>query len=332
MELLKKLTEADAPSGREDAVRKIIINECIRMGYEVSTDALGNVTAHKAGNGAKLMLAAHMDEIGVIATYIDEKGFIRFGALGGLYKKELHKRRVRFSNGTVGVIAAEEEEFEKKPELSRMYIDIGAVDRDDALKRVKIGDTAVFEGSFSVSGDTVISKALDNRAGCYILLKAMEHIEKSKNDLYFVFTSQEEVGLRGAKAATYPVMPDYAIAIDVTDTGDTPSCPLMDVRMGDGAAIKHMDHSVMCDINVINALSNVAEEKGIKVQSEIMADGGTDAGAIALTGSGVRAGGISLPVRYIHSPSEMASLKDIESCINLAAAACSYEWKKGLNV
>lgn len=332
MELLKKLTEASAPSGRESAVREIIIEECMRMGLEISTDALGNVTAHKPGNGPKLMLAAHMDEIGVIATYIDDQGFIRFGALGGLYKKELHKRRVKFSNGTVGIIAAEEEEFEKKPELSRLYIDIGAADKADAQSRVSIGDTAVFDGAFSISGDTVISKALDNRAGCYILLKAMEQIKDTENDLYFVFTSQEEVGLRGARAAAYPLMPDYAIAIDVTDTGDTPSCPLMDVRMGKGAAIKHMDHSVMCDINVINALKDAAEKNGINVQSEIMTDGGTDAGAIALTGSGVRTGGISLPVRYIHSPSEMASIKDIKECIKLAVAACLYNWKKGQSV
>ncbi len=332
MELLKKLTEAAAPSGREAAVRDIIAEECRRMGYEVSIDALGSVTAHREGSGAKLMLAAHMDEIGVIATYIDDNGFIRFGALGGLYKKELHKRRVIFSNGTVGVIAAEEEEFEKKPELSRLYIDIGAADKSEAQKRVKAGDTAVFEGAFCVSGDTVISKALDNRAGCYILLKAMEKLQSSKNDLYFVFTSQEEVGLRGARAAAYPLMPDYAIAIDVTDTGDTPSCPLMEVRMGKGAAIKHMDHSVMCDINVINSLKAAADQNGIAVQSEIMTDGGTDAGAIALTGGGVRTGGISLPVRYIHSPSEMASIHDINACIELTAAACSYEWKKGLSL
>lgn len=332
MELLKKLTEAAAPSGREAAVREIIAEECRRMGYEVSIDALGSVTAHRKGNGAKLMLAAHMDEIGIIATYIDDNGFIRFGALGGLYKKELHKRRVVFSNGTVGVIAAEEEEFEKKPELSRLYIDIGAADKAEAQKLVNVGDTAVFEGAFNMSGDTVISKALDNRAGCYILLKAMERIQKSENDLYFVFTSQEEVGLRGAKAAAYPLMPDYAIAVDVTDTGDTPSCPLMDVSMGKGAAIKHMDHSVMCDINVINALKEAADRNGIAVQSEIMTDGGTDAGAIALTGGGVRTGGISLPVRYVHSPSEMASIRDINACIELTAAACLYKWKKGSSV
>lgn len=330
MELLKRLTEVDAPSGREGAVREIIADECRRMGYEVSVDAMGSVIAHKKGSGAKLMVAAHMDEIGVIATYIDDQGFIRFGAVGGLYKKELHKRRVRFLNGTVGVIAAEDEEFEKKPELSKLYIDIGARDRDDAMKRVKTGDMAVFDGSFSSVGNTVVSKALDNRAGCYIMLKAMEMVDKSKNDLYFVFTSQEEVGLRGARAAAYPLKPDYAIAIDVTDTGDTPSCPLLPVKLGGGAAIKHMDRSVMCDINVINALIKTAEEKGIDTQAEIMADGGTDAGAIALTGGGVRTGGISLPVRYIHSPSEMADIHDIESCIALTAAACSYDWEKGL--
>lgn len=327
MRLLKKLTGADAPSGRESAIRDIIISEAEKLGYEITTDALGSVVAHRPGNGKKLMLDAHMDEIGVIVSYIEDNGFIRFGAVGGLDIKELHKRRVRFQNGTIGAIGAEEEKFEKKAELSAMYIDIGAADKAAAEQLVMTGDTAVFDGAFHQQGDTVISKALDDRAGCYMLLKVMKKLKKSENDLYFVFSAQEEVGLRGAKTAAYAVMPDYAIAVDVTDTGDVPSCKPMDVKLSGGAAIKVMDRSVMCDVHVVDTLRGLAKSNGIPHQTEIMTEGGTDAGAIALTRGGVRAGGISLPTRYIHSPSETASIADIEACIELLLAACEHTWE-----
>ncbi len=326
--LLKQLTEADSPSGREGEVSDIVVREAGKLGYEVRTDAMGSVIAHKPGNGARLMFDAHMDEIGIIASFADENGFIRFGAVGGLSTRELAKRRVRFLNGTAGVIGSEEEEFNKKPQLSKLYIDIGAKDKASAEKMVKTGDMAVFDGSFYSNDEIVISKALDDRAGCCILLRAMETAVKSENDLYFVFSTQEEVGLRGAKTAAFSIMPDYAVAIDVTDTGDTPSCPPMDVRLGEGAAVKLMDRSVMCDVNVIRILTETAEREGIRYQREIMADGGTDAGAIALTGAGVRAGAISLPVRYIHSPSELAAISDIEDCIKLTAAVCMADWRK----
>lgn len=326
MELLNKLTQINSPSGRENNIKDFIADESKKLGYDVSFDALGSVIAHKKGNGKKLMLDAHMDEIGIIATYIDENGFIRFGAVGGLYIKELPKRRVRFMNGTIGVIGSEEEAFNEKSSLSKLFIDIGASNKEEAEKYVKTGDTAVFEGEFHRNGDIILSKALDNRAGCYILLKTMKNIKNSCNDLYFVFSAQEEVGLRGAKTAAYSIMPDYAIAVDVTDTGDTPSCPVMDVKLGKGAAIKIMDRSVLCEITTVNTLKMLAENNSIPYQTEIMSDGGTNAGAIAVTGCGVKSGGISLPARYIHSPSEMASVKDINACIELLTQACVHTW------
>ena len=326
MELLKKLTELDAPSGGERELYSIIADEAERLGFTVSKDALGSVIAHKSGTGKKLMLASHTDEIGVIATYIDDNGFVRFGAIGGLYKKELHKRRVRFANGTVGVIGAEEESFDKNPDINKMFIDIGAKDRKEAEQYVSVGDTAVFDGAFATVGDTVISKALDDRVGCYILLKAMSKLKDSKNDLYFVFTAQEEVGIRGAKTSAYSIMPDYAIAVDVTDTGDIPEAPKSDVKLGGGAAIKVMDRSVLCDMGIVKKLRELADKNNIPYTNEIMADGGTDAGAIALTAAGVKTGGISVPVRYIHSPSELAKISDINACIELLTEACQYEW------
>ena len=326
MDLLKKLTEIDAPAGREFVAHEFIKAEAEKLGYEVTTDALGSVIAHKKGNGKKLMIAAHIDEIGIIANYIDENGFIHFGRLGYLHQKDLNNRRVRFANGTVGVIGANEEKYEEKQDISNMFIDIGANTREEAEKFVKAGDTAVFEGSFMTVGDTIISRALDDRLGCYILFKAMEEVKDSKNDLYFVFTAQEETGMRGAKTSTYTIMPDYGIAVDVTTSFDTPGSAPSDVKLGSGAAINNKDHFVICDRDVIKTLRNLAEENSIPYTNIVKSEGGNDGGAIALTGGGVKAGGICVPLRYMHSASEMVRKTDIDACTKLLIAACRYEW------
>lgn len=320
MELLKKLTQCSAPSGCESTAVDIIKNEIQNYADEIYTDALGNLIAHKKGTGKKIMLCAHCDEIGVIVTFIDEKGFLRFSNIGGLDVGFLVHRRVRFENGTVGIIGCEDG-FDKDKKLSKLYIDIGAADYESAAKLVNIGDSAVFEGSFEICGATVISKALDNRAGCYVLIEAAKRI-KTDNDMYYMFTTQEEVGLRGAKTASFGVEPEFAIAVDVTDTGDTPKCPEMAVKLGAGAAVKVMDRSVICDGFVRDTLIRLAEENEIAYQREIMTDGGTDAGAVHLSRGGVKTGGVSIPTRYIHSPSEMASVEDINSCIELVKLFC----------
>ena len=327
MKLLTKLTQADGVSGNESTVRGIIENEIKEYCDEISTDAMGNLIAHKKGPGKKVMFAAHMDEIGVMVTFIDEKGFIRFRGLGGLYVRILVGRRVRFADGTIGVIGSEEEAFNKKPALDKLYIDIGAKTRTEAEAHIKIGDTAAFTGEICANGTTVISKALDNRAGCYMLIKAIQKVKNSKNDLYFVFTAQEEVGLRGAKTAAFSINPDYAVAVDVTDTGDTPEAPVMAVNMGGGAAIKVMDHSVICDADVRVKMIETAKKHRIPYQLEIMTDGGTDAGAIHLTRAGIKTGGISLPVRYIHSPSETAGMEDLKACTKLVTELAQDVWE-----
>ena len=326
MELLNKLTQTDGVSGCENAICTLIKKEAEKYCDEIYTDALGNLIVHKKGSGKKVMFAAHMDEIGIIVTYIDEKGFIRFKNIGGLYTRFLVNRRVRFSNGTTGVIGCEEDEFVKKPSLDKLYIDIGAVDRKDAEKYVRIGDMASFMGEMYSNESVVMSKALDNRAGCYILIKALQSLKNTENDLYFVFTSQEEVGLRGARSAAFSINPDYAVAVDVTDTGDTPEAPVMAVNMGKGAAVKIMDHSVICDADVRIKIIECAKKNNIPYQLEIMTDGGTDAGAIHLTRSGIKTGGISLPTRYIHSPSETASISDLKACCDLVSALCREKW------
>lgn len=321
--LLKRLTECCAPSGRERPVCELIKNEVKDFCDEVYTDSLGNLVAHKKGNGKKIMLAAHMDEIGIAVTFIEDEGYLRFSNIGGIYPKRIPGRRVVFANGTVGVIESEEDNKENK--LSKMFIDIGASDKKQAEELVSIGDMAVFEGEYRQSGDIVISKALDNRVGCYAIIKALQKV-KTDNDLYFTFTSQEEVGLRGAKAAAYSLEPDYALAVDVTDTGDVPGCAKMAVKLSKGAAVKVMDRSILCDSDVRSTLIELSKRNNIPYQLEVMTDGGTDAGAIHISRGGVKTGGISIPTRYIHSPSEMVSMSDVNACIDLICAFCESEF------
>lgn len=314
MELLKKLTAVWGPSGCEEKVSELIKEEVKTYADEIYTDALGNLVCRKKGNGKKVMFASHMDEIGVVITYIDEAGFLRFADVGGLYLRNLINRRVRFENGTVGVIGTEENN--EKRQMSKMFIDIGAKDREEAEKMVSIGDMAVFEGELTIQSGKIISKALDNRVGCYVLIEAMKKV-KSDNDLYFCFTTQEEVGLRGARTAAFKIEPEYALSVDVTDIGDTPKAPKMAVKLGCGAAVKVMDYSVIASHEVREKLVDVAEARDIKYQREIMMEGGTDAGVIHFTKGGVKTGGISIPTRYIHSPSEMIDEADLRACIDL---------------
>lgn len=317
IELLKRLVQAGSASGSEAAVTEIIKKEAEGYADEITTDAMGNLIVHKRGDGKKLMLAAHADEIGVMATCIDEKGFVRFAAIGGVYAKNAVHLRVSFKNGTIGVIGTEEDNKDRA--IQKMYIDIGAKSRAEAEMLVKPGDTAVFCGETVLQNGRIISKALDNKIGCYALIETLKHTD-TVNDTYFVFTVQEEVGLRGAKTAAFAIEPDYALAVDVTDTGDTPHGIDMAVSLGGGAAIKVMDRSVLCDVTVRSRLTELAERSGIKHQLEVMTDGGTDAGSISLSGSGVKTGGISVPCRYIHSVSEMAEVDDVHAVIELLTA------------
>ena len=278
LNVLEKATQINSVSGSENEIRKFISDNVKKYCDELSVDAMGNLIAHKKGSGKKIMFAAHMDEIGIIVTDIDDKGFVRFSSVGGLNLRNLVNLRVHFANGVEGVIGAE------------------------------------------------VSKALDNRVGCAILMQALSEIKDCENDLYFVFTTQEEVGLRGAKTAAFAINPDIAVAVDVTDTGDTPSAPTMAIELGKGTAIKVMDRSIMCDADVRTMMIETAKKNKIPYQLEIMTDGGTDAGAIHLTRAGIKTGGISVPTRYVHSPSEMASVSDIENSVKLLYNIAIAQW------
>lgn len=317
----QQLAQAFGPSGREDAIREQLGSMAAAFCDDITTDALGNLICRKRGSGKKVVAAAHMDSIGVAVTYIDKKGFLRFGAVGGLFRGDLINIQVRFENGTRGVISYEEKTPFKDLSLEHMFIDIGAKDRADAASRVQVGDFAVFEAPSFEQNGTICGPYLDNRIGCAVLLLAMEALpEEVTNDLYFVFTVQEEVGLRGAGPAAFGILPDCAIAVDVTDTGDLPEQKYpMDCHMGGGAAVKVMDRSVISTPKVRDALEASAKALNLTVQREIMLLGGTDTAALQRTGAGIAAGAISIPTRYIHSPSEMCAVSDVEAAAAVLA-------------
>lgn len=317
MELLKKLTAVYGPSGREDEVRTVIQNEIAPYADEIKTDALGNLICRKRGSGKKLMLAAHMDEIGVIATHIDEKGFIRFANVGGVSPANCINRGVRFENGTKGVISHETKSMAKDCALDKMFIDIGAKCRKEAEEKVTIGDIAVFEGEFKIMGRRAASKTMDDRIGCYALIEALKAAKKCPNDLYVVFTVQEELGMRGAKVAANIIEPDMAIAVDVSGVGDTPESKIVDLTLGKGPSVKIRDASYIIHPAAKDFCIQCARSSGISYQLEAASFGGTDTGAVMLTGCGVPAATTSVPCRYIHSPQEVVDLDDVQNEIKL---------------
>lgn len=317
--LIRELVESYGPSGFETDVTDKIIALIKDYVDDFYVDTLGNLIAHKKGNGKTVMFSAHTDEIGVVITHIDKNGFLRFDRVGGLNTLTLLGNRVRFANGVIGVIGREKGTL-KDFAIDKMFIDIGAESREQAKEQVSIGDFAVFHREFTDLGNRVVAKSMDDRIGCVVLIEAIRKLNKTNHDLYFVFSTQEEVGLRGARTAAYGIEPDLGIALDVTMTGDTPEAPRMDVSLGSGAAIKVKDSSLIAHPKVKELLIRLAEEKKIDYQLEVLPAGGTDAGAIHLTKEGVPSGTISIPCRYVHTVSEMVDVRDVKNCIDLVLA------------
>ncbi len=319
LELLKKLTSITAPSGNEEPLRELISKEIAPYVDEMTIDDLGSLIAHKKGSGERVMFAAHMDEIGIIVTFICDNGLLKFSNLGGVSAPFALFQRVRFPNGTTGVVAFENKDADtlKNLKLSDLYIDIGARSREEAEQLVGIGDAACFCGEFSVNGDSVISKALDDRAGCCVLIETIRQMQDYSNDLYFVFTFGEELGLRGAKASAPAIAPDYAVALDVTRTGDVPGMLKMAVSVGSGPAVKIKDSSFLAHPYIKKLMVDICTENNIPYQLEVLEKGGTDSGAIHLTNGGVPSGCISIPTRYIHTPCELCSASDLENAVRL---------------
>jgi endoglucanase len=329
--LLKELSQAFGVSGYESEVRELIEEEIKDYVDEITVDALGNLIALKKGTGAnkkKIMLAAHMDEIGVQVIKIEDDGKIKVRMLGFLWISTTYMSRVRFKNGTLGIVNSTVMLEDVKNDFKKLYIDIGLKSKEEVLKYVKVGDVASYVGDFAeLKGDVVTSKALDNRVGCFIQIEALKKLENPYNDVYFVFTVQEEVGCRGSKVAAARIKPDLGIAVDITPAHDYP-CDLEGSNtVGDGTAIKVSDTSVICDEYLIREMVKCCEENNIKHQMDVIYVGGTDASSINTSNFGVRAGGISVVTRYPHGPNSLLSMKDVAASVELLTKYVDREFK-----
>jgi endoglucanase len=317
-DLIKKLVEAYGPSGFEDHMRDLIRPEIEPYTDKIWVDALGNLIAHKkgSGEGKKVMIAAHMDEIGVMVTHITEKGFLRFTNIGGVGAKTLQGNRVQFANGTIGIIYSDRTNSPTALNgLEKHYIDVGATSKADCP--VQVGDAAGFMREFFAQGTRLTSKTMDDRIGCVIAIETLKRLKNTPHEVYFVFSVQEEVGLRGAEAAANGLLPDVGIALDVTATGDVHEGMEMEVALGNGPAIKAKDAGMISHVGLVKLMKQRATEANIPYQIEVLTGGTTDARAMQIAGPGAIAGCISIPCRYVHSPSETVDSRDVEGCIQL---------------
>ena len=332
IDLLKKLSEAAGVPGREETVRQLVLDEYANLVNEHRVDALGNVIGHKAGRGGpKVMIAAHMDEIGFLVSHVDEKtGFLRIDPVGGFDPRVLMAQRVvvHTDDGDfVGVIGSKpihilsDEERKKSMEIKDLFIDLG-LDAERVNETVRIGDFVTLRQDFVEMGDVVNGKALDDRVGIYVMLEALKRVGGHEAEVYPVATTQEEVGLRGARVSGFGVEPDIAVAIDTTIACDVPGTDEHQqvTQLGKGVAIKVKDSASISNPKLVRHLRSLAEERDIPYQMEILPRGGTDAGAMQLSREGTAAVTLSIPSRYVHSVVECAHKDDIEATISLLAA------------
>jgi putative aminopeptidase FrvX len=338
MELLKKLAETPGVPGHEDAIRALTKSEMTKVCDRVKTDALGNVIGWRGGRppkgkkatGRKVMVVAHMDEIGFMVSYVEEKtGFLRIHPIGGFDPKTLIAQRVMVhgKKKLCGVIGSKPIHImtpldrEKLPRLEDLHVDLG-LPAKTVTGNVSIGDMVSLEQSFLDLGECVTAKALDDRVGVYVMLEALRKVRSHQVDVFAVGSVQEEVGLRGATASAFGVAPDIVIALDVTIACDVPG--VSDDKkisiLGGGVAIKIMDSSFIASPKLVRKFQQIAKKKRIKHQMEILPRGGTDAGGVQRAGGGVAAMTLSIPTRYVHSVVEMAHKKDIQAAIALLAA------------
>lgn len=322
--LLKQLTEAFGPSGYEDNIRKLVMAEVKPLADEIKVDALGNLIARKkpgkvTKDTKKIMIAAHMDEIGIMVSHIDDHGFVRFTSIGGVFGKYVLGGRVRFLNGVQGVIGYDR--FDKPhetPTLDKVYIDVGATSKKDCP--VKVGDVAAFDRPFVEMGNRFVAKSMDDRVGVLVAIETLRALKSTPHDVYFVFTTQEEVGTRGAGTSAFGVDPDVGIAIDVTASADTPNAMKMEMVLGKGPCVKIKDNGALSDPRVVQWMISAAEKNKIPYQREVLLFGGTDAHAMQMTRAGVPAGCLSIATRYVHSPSEMVDYTDVQNSVKLMTA------------
>lgn len=332
-DLLKKLCETPGVSGREDKVRDLVIEELRPLTDEISVDTLGNVIAIKKGTGGpRVMLAAHLDEIGFLVKYVDDKGFLRVQPVGGWDPRTMVAQRVHVHGfGGQMLLGAlmpaakpihllTAEEMAKPLKIEEFFIDLG-LPVDEVKAQVEMGDMVTMARTTERVGGSVVSKSLDDRLSVFVMIEALRTVGPHTAEIIAVATTQEEVGLRGATTAAYALQPDIGIALDVTLANDFPGVdgPDQVTRLGEGAALKIMDGSTLSHPKLLRHFRNLAEKHGIKHQLEILSRGGTDAGAIQRSRAGVATFTLSLPTRYIHTVNEMASIADIEATTALLA-------------
>jgi len=331
IDLLRRLCQAPGIASREDAVARIVVEELGPLVDEVRTDALGNVIATKRGQGGpRVMLAAHMDEIGFLARYIEDDGFVRLHPVGGFDARVLFAQRVdvHTREGVLpGVIGAEAKPIHllkgdkpSVPTLEEYFVDLG-LPAETVKERVRVGDMVTLSRDTVRLGDCVTSKAMDDRAGLFVMIEAVRHLRAHVSEVVAVATVQEEVGLRGATPAGFAVEPDVAVAIDGTLAMDIPGTKPSDAitKLGAGTAIKIMDGSLICDPRLVEAFRAIAEREGIAHQMEILPAGGTDAGGIQGVRAGVASFTLSVPTRYVHTVNETVSTADLEASYTLLA-------------
>ncbi len=343
--LLKKLCETPGAPGFEKLVRDLVISELKDKVDGLETDNMGNLVSIKRGKknpeNRRVMLAAHMDEIGFIVKHIDDKGFIRFHTLGGFDPKTLTAQRVLIHGkkdvmgvmGTKPIHLMKSEEKTKPVEIDDFFIDTG-MSKKQLEATISVGDPITRERVLEEMGDCINCKSLDNRISVYILVEVMKHLKNNNIDVYGVFTVQEEVGIRGAQVAAHTINPDYGIGIDTTIAFDLPGAQPHETvtSLGDGVAIKIMDASAICDPRMVQFLKETADRSKIKWQPELLTAGGTDTAGIQRTGkSGSIAGAVSIPTRHLHQVIEMVHKKDVSAGIDLLLAALqnvqSYNWE-----
>ena len=347
VKLLKAICETSGAPGYEQKIRNLILKEIKSLADDVTIDNMGNVIAFKKGSlsvkgkpNKKIMIAAHMDEIGFIVTHIDDKGFVRFIPLGGFDPKTLTAQRVIIhgKKDIIGVMGSKPihlmspEERTKAVKMEDFFIDLG-MNKKEVEKIVSVGNTITRERELIEMGDCVNCKSIDNRVSVYILIETLKELKKAPYDIYAVFTVQEEVGIRGASVSSLQIQPDFGFGLDTTIAFDVPGAKdhEMVTRLGEGTAIKIMDSSTICDFRMVEFMKKTAQKHNIKSQVEILSAGGTDtAGIQRMSAGGSIAGAISIPTRHIHQVIETAHKDDIRGSIDLLKNCLldinSYDW------
>lgn len=341
--LLAELCEVAGAPGHENRVREIVLREVKEIVDEINIDNMGNVIALKKGvKDKKVMIAAHMDEIGFIVTHIDDKGFVYFHTLGGFDPKTLTAQRVIIhgKEDVIGVMGSKPIHLMnaadrlKVPTVKDFFIDTG-LSKNQLAKLIEVGSTITRERKLIEMGDCINCKSLDNRVSVFILIEMLKEMtEKPPYDTYAVFTVQEEIGIRGANVSSMLINPDYGFGLDTTIAWDTPGSTKQEQvsALGEGACIKVMDSSTVCDYRMVSYMKEISKKHKIKTQLEILPAGGTDtAGVQRMNPGGSISGAVSIPTRHIHQVIEMVHKEDVRGSIDLLKACVenldSYNWK-----